>query len=232
MNSPILLLAAAAVVVAANLWVPLEARWNRAAPTGGTLPLSERELVLQERPGDSTVALLEVSWRAGTDPGGRRPEWLNQAKLAELGFDCRVPLATPEARQHYRRLGPRPVWLALTLLEPSSTNPPPARAASTRLTVVDAHRDAMALRRRFPDPTTHVVVPGIVRLTFHDGSKEAAAPREPEVRGWIGTLLPPMLFVPRPFSIPLLAAAPPPAFTATVAWGAQHIPWLTDLRPE
>ena len=93
----VLVLAAAAVVVAVNAWTLIAARHNRSDPNGGTVELTEREVRLAQVPWESTVTVLELSWDVLSDTPGRRdpPAWLDATKLAELGFDCTMPVGGP-----------------------------------------------------------------------------------------------------------------------------------------
>jgi hypothetical protein len=54
------ILAAAAIVVVSNAWIIISAHRNRASPAGGTAELTERELRLASRMGDSTAVFLEL----------------------------------------------------------------------------------------------------------------------------------------------------------------------------
>ena len=104
MKHTILLAAAGVVLLSSNAWVLVSVGRNRGAAPGGTVELTERELGLPFRIGDSTALALELRWTVfSSDPDhDRSPDWLDAAKLAELGFDCRVPLTNPQAREHYR----------------------------------------------------------------------------------------------------------------------------------
>jgi len=240
----LLLIAAAVVVVVSNLWVPVDARRNQQTASGGTLELSEDELALLPRPGESTVSLLKFRWRTAEEDHRNSPRWLDQQKLTTLGFDCHVSPSAPEASDHYRRLGNRPAWLVLTVSEQDQPPGGTPNALPTRLMVVDAGPDDASLRERYPDLSKYAIVKGVVHLSYVDRNlRSSDATTAPRLQGRIVTLLPAQIFVPRQLSS-LLDALPDrserktdqtllsaPRYTATVSWGAQHTPWLENLRP-
>lgn len=243
MKRSLLLWAAAGVVVVSNLWVVWSAHLNQRLATGGTLDLTEHELFLLPRPGESTVNLLELRWRTAGGDRRNSPAWLDQPKLAALGFDCQVPIADARARDHYRRLTDRPAWLVLTLVEPIGGVGDDARDPPTRLTVVDAASEPTMLRERYPDFRRHAITRGLVRLAYVDrntGTGETGP--WPRLQGRIVSLLPEQLFVPRSHSALLDGlssqvdaaegrASGVPRYAATVSWGARYTPWVEDLRP-
>ena len=234
-----LLVAAGMVVIISNAWVPVAVRLNQQQAEGGTLELTESELALVPQPGESTVRLLEFRWRTEEDAAARGPRWLDQAMLETLGFDCHVPLSDAKARDHYRTLGNRPAWLVLTVSEQAGPPRGDGPLPPTRLMAVDAGPDAEGLRRRYPDPGKHAIVRGVVHLSVVDlrpDSRDTGA--VPRLQGWIVTLLPAQIFVPRPDGA-VLDALPrrpsdsfmsEPRYTATVSWGTLYTPWLKQLR--
>lgn len=239
----VLVLTAVAVVLAANAWTLIAAWRNRSAPSGGTVELTERELRLVEVPWESTATLLELRWDVVSDPPEDRgpPAWLDAAKLAELGFDCTVPVDSPGARAHYASAPPAVVFLVLEYEGDAWRQAPPDRRAKTRLFVVDAGRDARQLRDRYPDPERHVIARGVVRLSVQrrrpaDGVRLA----RPRLQGRIETVLPSRIFVPQPYSRALEEfrhRGPPgpereeqPRFAVTVSWGSNYEPWVHGVR--
>ncbi len=238
------LLAAAAVVVAANGWVVFTARLNRADATGGAVELTERELGLPPMIGDSTALLLELNWnvvsRAGHEQ--RAPDWLGVEKLSELGFDCHVPATSPDARGHYSSLPARLVYLALEYDGEAAKKAGAVNSTKTRLYVVDAGREARLLRERYPDGQRYVITRGVVRIRLEERSLQDGAPlAEPRVSGWIGSVVPGQIFIPQPHSQLLQPLrlrdaessekpAGEPRFVATVRWGARYEPWVQSVR--
>jgi len=72
------------------------------------MKLTERELRLAPMPGESTVTLLNIEWDASSDQPQPEalPDWLDDRKLVELGFDGSVPLTHPLAGRYYRSMSP------------------------------------------------------------------------------------------------------------------------------
>lgn len=238
----VLLAAAAAVVLLSNLWVLVTSATNRHQDAGGVLDLTEDELAWVPRLGESTVNLLEFRWRTSEEEQRQRPRWLDAAKLASLGYDCSIPLSAATAADHYRRLGHRPAWLVLTISDPLIPPGSDPQAPPTRLTIVDAGPAAAPLREQYPDPDRYALVPGVVHLRYLDPPRASNDPqRVVRLQGEVVTVLPPQLFVPRPFTARLDQllerpgerqdrAGSSPRFRVKVAWGSQHTPWLKDLQ--
>jgi len=250
-----LILAAAAVVIVSNVWVLISARRNQSDASGGTVALTERELGLPPMAGDSTATFLELKWDTYSSVPAdlRTPEWLGATKLAELGFDCHVPLGSPDARDYYSSQSPAPVFLVLEYegeawkaanrdQETTRDRGPKARLGSkTRLFAVDAGREAGRLRQKYPDRARWVIVRGMVKPLFQDRSRrDSTALTEPRLRGWL-EVIPNQLFVPPPYSKVLQSLRRPsdqagnqagtgPRFAATVSWGARYEPWVQAVR--
>jgi hypothetical protein len=234
------------VVLAAHAWVVVSAMRNRSAAPGGTLELTERELPLRSMPAESTVVLLRLSWWGeGFSPEDRKTfNWLDPAKLTELGFDCRVPPTDSKARQHYRAMPPRSVFVVLALAgeapSPVTGNAP---ETSSRLTILDAGRDPVQLRAKYPDPSRHGITRAVVRALLLGRSREGGESQEGlRLQGWVERLLPGEIFVPRPHSEwlrDLDASAPDRSaetrresrYAVTLSWGANFEPWIRDVRP-
>lgn len=240
----VLLLIAAAVVLLVNAWALLQARHNRSDPAGGTLELTDRTVRLVEMPAESTAMLLELRWRvrSARPRQERSPEWLDAAKLSELGFDCGVPVSSPQARDHYRAMPTRPVFLVLepgAAAEQAPDQPAPDRAY---LYVVDAGCDARRLREKYPDPQRQVIARGLVRLSWEQQTAREDGPAlTPQLRGWIQTLLPEQIFVPQPHSRILEEfrhlksresgeKKSEPRFAVTISWGTDYTPWVRAVR--
>lgn len=239
-----LVLAAAGVVLLSNAWALFSSRWNRREGAGGTLELTERELQLQPMAGESTVTLLEIEWDALADDPRHRgpPRWLDEKKLAELGFDCTVPVADPAARRYYGSLPAAAVFLVLEYEGEAWREAAAQRRTGTRLFIVDAGRDAKRLRDRYPAGRSHLLTRGAIRPLLQDWDEAADAPLPaPRLRGWIQALVPNQIFVPRPHRSQLEGLKPvsrrdqeqekwAPRFAVTVAWGANYEPWVTGVR--
>lgn len=237
-------LAAAAVVVATHAWTHVSISRNRAEARGGRVELTERELRLPRESGESTALFLELEWVAAAGARDRRDTapWLNPAKLNELGFDCRVPVTQPDARDFYRAQMTALVFLVLELQSQGGEATPPNQEMRTRLVAVDAGRDPDRLREKFPDTTRHMITRGLVRLVFRDRAERTGEPlAQPRVEGRIAAVLPGQIFVAPPHNKVLAGLLgrdraerdPPggePRYAVTVSWGEDYQPWISGLR--
>jgi len=161
---------APALVLAADIFVVLKAAQNRSGEPIATMELTERELRLVRPQRESTALLLELAWEPAW--GWRKfkfedgPGWFNQAKLGEIGYDCRLPLSDPSAGAHYRAM---PAKEALAVLELKVTGEGGSlandHASWSRLLVIDAGRDFAGLRKKYPD-ARFLIVPAVVRLLY------------------------------------------------------------------
>jgi hypothetical protein len=184
--------------------------WNRSAAPESALNLSERELSLPQRSlrlMENSGLALNLNWRvAGREAGefdsgytlnGGRPEWLDVAKMAALGF----PIDAAHA-QHYLHELPREVILVMELAGPAwqralekarenASRHAAAAAANvgnkefaaramgasnklareensnSRLFVIDAGLDARLLREKYPDRNRFLLLRGTVRPTMY-----------------------------------------------------------------
>jgi hypothetical protein len=131
-----LLVAAALLVLLVNAVILAGVAWNRRAPSESVLTLSERELWLnpaslylgsEESNGLSLLlqwAIIPAQWDSRMDLSiatGKwaAPVWLDQPKLAALGFDVSWKLDDPRTPYHYDRMLPRDVLLVLELDGPA-----------------------------------------------------------------------------------------------------------------
>ena len=240
----VLVLTAVAVVLAANAWTLVAAWRNRSGPSGGTMELTEREVHLVQVPWESTATLLELSWDVLADtPRGRRcPAWLGATKLAELGFDCTVPVSSPYAKEHYAALPPALVFVVLEYEGEAWRQAHSDRERRTRLFVVDAGREPRQLRDRYADTKRYVITRGVVRLQYQERSFPDGPPLPaPRLQGWIENVVPSQIFVPQPFSRRLEVfrhrgspATQPsekkPRFAVTISWGSNYEPWVRGVR--
>ena len=239
-----MLLAAALVVLTANLAVLVKGLRNRGDAPGGTVELTDRELRLPPMSGDSTAILLSLQWEAlSTDPReGRAPEWLDAVKLEELGFDCRAPATNSHAREHYSAMLPLLRYVVLEYKREADARTARDQRPRSNLVAVDAGKDPLRLRQKYADLARYVITRGLVRPRVSDRSpQEAKPPPTPRLRGWIVELVPSTVFVPQPHSRKLQGlrqrggrtqedAAAPPRFAVTVSWGTAYEPWVRGVR--
>jgi hypothetical protein len=241
-----IVLAAAGVILAANGWLLISVSRNRSDARGGTVELTERELRLPARSGESTALFLELDWDTlSISPERRRaPQWLDAAKLAELGFDCSVAVTHPDARDHYRSMRTALVFLVLEYEGEAWKQASPDRKQKTRLFAVDAGRNPHRLREKYADATRYIITRGLVTLRFQERTipEEERLP-QPRLQGWIEAVLPDRIFVPLPHSKVLedlrdrggssedrFLVEEEPRFAVTVSWGRNHEPWVSGVR--
>jgi hypothetical protein len=241
----VLVLTAAAVVLAANAWSLIAAWRNGSGASYSSMELTERELRLVQVPWESTATLLEVRWDVISEPPRYRgpPAWLDATKLSELGFDCTVPVSSPNAKEHYASMPAAPIYLVLEYEGEAWRQACRDREPKTRLFVVDAGRDARGLRDRYADAERYIVVRGVVRLSYQKrGFPDGTPLATPRLQGRIESILPSQIFVPQPFSRRLEgfrhrgppAPEPPegePRFAVSVSWGSNYEPWVHGVRP-
>jgi hypothetical protein len=214
----------AAVVVVANAFVLVGVAIDRAGGVVQKIELTERELLIWGTSEDNTGITVRLVWRG---PG--QQEWLDRGKLAELGFDCRVAPQDPAASRHYGRLVPRPAslvieydgpewqrWVAKTRLGYEKAFP--------RLTPVDAGKDPEALRRKYPDQSHYLIVPGLIRLRLEYGGNKPAM-----VAGFLAGLLVSEIHVPLPYARTLAELRGKPYYL-TLCYGKRYEPWVCGCR--
>lgn len=129
------LIAGVALILATNIVALGSTAYNRMDTPESTLTLTQRELWLPYSfgfGGENSGLALNLRWRVlsgeeNDDTGamighvgtGGIPAWLDQAKLATLGFDVSKFENAPEGRSHYARLLPKEVLLVLELDGPT-----------------------------------------------------------------------------------------------------------------
>lgn len=161
------ILLAAALVLAADALVLVKAAHNRSGSPVAVIELTERELRLVRPRRDSTALFMELAF----EPARRRfkfedgPGWFNQAKLEELGYDCRLPLTDPSARAHYRAMPNKEAFAVLEYNEAAWGDAAGDRSLWSRLLAVDAGSDLALLRKKYPDTRRFLIVPSVVRLS-------------------------------------------------------------------
>ena len=125
--SPASVAAACGLIVVTNLAILAAAGWNRRGEPQAELSLTERELALPAARQDEGTG-LELSLVMTHEPPGviRRTarwkryelpavdyDWLDRAKLLELGFRIDLDPAHAEADDHYSHAIPKPVFLVV-----------------------------------------------------------------------------------------------------------------------
>jgi len=116
------LIAAIGLIVLTNVIVLAGVAYNRSGEPDATVQLTERELLWQDNwvsESEDSGLYLTLRWHM---PGyynynyywdRRRDTWLDQQKLAELGFDTSFPLEDKKASRYYSRQLPRQAYVVL-----------------------------------------------------------------------------------------------------------------------
>jgi hypothetical protein len=235
------LVAAAAVVIATNAFVLFGVARNRSAVTE-EIELTDRELMLQKSSEENSgVSLRQQSVNPYL---GGDEVWFDQAKLAEAGFDVRVPVTDPAAEVKYRHVLPREVFAVFALggarweawvraqeekmAQFRGVQQPSPRDTSSRLIAMDVGRDPSALRRRYPDQARFLIVRAVVRLNYwKDFNPMTASGRPPTLRGYIQEVIPNEIHVPLPFASQLAGAT---HYSVTLRYGSRYEPWVAAIR--
>jgi len=125
--SPAAVAAACGLIVVTNLSILVAVGWNRQGEPQATLSLTERELALPAARQDERTG-LELSLRTTHEPprlvrrtaNWRRYElpsvdwdWLDRAKLLELGFRLDLEASHPDAAEHYSQAMPRRAYVVV-----------------------------------------------------------------------------------------------------------------------
>ena len=241
------LLLAAALVLAADAYVLFNAARNRSGSPAAAIELTERELRLTRPHRESTALFLELAW----EPKWRRfkfedgPEWFNQDKLREVGYDCRLPLTDPSARAHYRAMPAREAFAVLEYNEAGGGDAGEDRSTWSRLRAVDAGRDPALLRRKYADARRFLVVPSLVRLFYAENWDANTRRFLPGgyLRGAVVDLLVREISVPPTESRVLKdltstddyfatpeARARGPRYSAVLYYGRNNEPWINSCR--
>jgi hypothetical protein len=120
-----MLIAGLALIALTNAVALGGVAWNRSGEPDSVLKLTQRELSNPYIYGidrESGALTLALSWRVLTDDPNLAPhflgnygspEWLNEAKLAELGFDVSRPARQDRRGRHHERLLPREALIVL-----------------------------------------------------------------------------------------------------------------------
>jgi hypothetical protein len=242
------ILLAAALVLAADAFVLVKAALNRAGAPVETIELTERELRLVRPQRESTALFLRLAWEPA--PGRFKfedgPGWFNQAKLEELGYDCRLPLADPSAPAHYGAMPAREAFAVLEYNQAALGDGNEGRSLWSRLLAVDVGRDLALLRKKYPDTRRFLIVPSLVSLIYQakwDPNLRRYAPGA-FLRGSIGQMLVSEISVPPSerrvleslrqttydyFTTPE-ARARGPRYSVVLYYGRNHEPWIGSCR--
>ena len=257
------LIAGSMIIAVTNIVALAGVAYNRSGDPESTLQLGNRELHVPASWGfesENSGMALRFSWRVlGKKPDEDQadrsyfpissgpPEWLNAAKMAELGFDVSPIDGARDSRTRYSRQLRKEVFLVLELDGPAyqemlaRAEANAARAAngrdqlnrerneSTRLFVVDAGLDADTLRAKYPSRSRHAIVRGTVRPWVVWDDNEAT------LSGDVSALSVEQLNVPLAFRAPFephyerrsrRAVGVP--FTLSVAFGRRLEPWIVS----
>jgi hypothetical protein len=253
-----------ALIGLTNAVVLAGAGWNRSGELDSLLSLTERELrppYAWEGGKENSALALELRWRvlaertpmrgAYTFHGGGWPQWLDAAKMAELGFDTTHASAksqlTREVFVVLERDGPAYAEsLARTAAQARQLAARNERDAdkkaademleretstNSRLFAVDAGLDHGVLRARFADRHRYAIVragvralvssPGSAAAGFIDGLSVARINVPREMRSSFDGLLP---------EADGTRPGPGRRFDAQVAFGQRLEPWLAWAR--
>jgi hypothetical protein len=238
---------AAILVILANAWVLVSVWLNRADTPGGTVELTERELRLERVSDESTVLFLKIEWDTlrsklpGDPHHWRSAEWLDAAKMADLGFPPPPVLPTADDPHVRYRSYTIPVYVVLEFEGEAWKQAPANRRQATRLFAVDAGHDPQLLRERYPDPTRHILTRGLVRSFLERRTSPDGERLPPRLRGTLRQLLSPRIFISDHHDRELANLSEldrdsgqqgggDPRFTATVSWGTDYVPWLQEVR--
>jgi len=243
-----ILVAAAAVLVSNGL-----ALWHAASNRAGTdaeVVLTERELPMSAQEKDDTGIWLRLNW---TPPFAFNVnDWLDRAKLRELGFDVTADPLQEAASRRYFSEPPRAAFAALEYDGPAwqkylssyeaslkNTNSPQSadqlarvRDRGSRLVPIDVATDPAALRAHHPNTSRVLIVPATVRVTY------AGSGTGQRLTGYLQPALTD-IHVPLPLSRQLNGMTPlsiySPEFRSRyevrLRFGTHHEPWVAGITP-
>jgi hypothetical protein len=245
----IAILLAAALVLAADILVVVKAARNRSGSPLAAIELTERELRLVRPQRESTALFLELAWEPAWGWGRFQfedgPGWFNQAKLEEIGYDCRMALSDPSAAAHYRAMTAKEAFAVLEYREAGGGGVSNDRSAWSRLVAVDVGRSFAPLRKKYPD-ARFLIVPSLVRLLYTvewDANARRDAPGA-YLRGAVVEMLVGQISVPpsqrsvlqalRQTTSEYLATpearARGPRYSVVLYYGRNYEPWIGSCR--
>ena len=236
--------AAAALVIASNAVALIGVALNRSA-VAQQIDLTERELTVDKLSEDNSGVSLHLRWVNSVPDDG--PGWFGADKLAELGFDVRMPVTDPSAETRYRNVLPRDAFVALELggatweawvskqeereqhIYNASRGPSWARAG-TRLIAIDAGRDPAALRRRYPDQARYLIVQATIRLSPGRWGPPTDRRTFDYLSGYIQQITPDEIHLPLPYAS-AISGAKQNKYIVTLSYGNRYEPWIAMFRP-
>lgn len=228
--SPGLFLAAAAVLISNG--AALAHVWLNRSSVESEVVLTEREMPKVGQEQDDTGVSLRFEWANVRGVGVE--DWLNGAKLRELGFDVGAGTAAEAAMPRYYSLLPRPVFVALEY-DGLAWQRYRGFGVISRLVPIDASLDAGALRARHSDRSRVLIVSATVRVI------SAGPGNAQQIVGLTGALEPLIaeIHVPLPLSRSLdsiqgsinINAGPSfqPRYEVHLRFGAHHEPWVESV---
>jgi hypothetical protein len=272
------LLAGAGLILITNAIALIGAAYNRRPPPESSLHLTQREVRPSYAPWgvrENSGMAVAVHWRLASGAGEElddlgydygpydgSPDWLDGAKLRELGFDVSDVEDMDRRSNAYRRQLPREALLVLEYDGPAyqrslqrsrehAAREEQLRVANpgrkefeeraerakehaqreerdnSRLFVIDAGRDARALREKYPDLSRYAVVHGRVRLYV------GQVAQKPRLTGYVSGLGIDEINVPKPFRAVFdgspehrFASHPTWPYEVTIAIGRRLEPWI------
>jgi hypothetical protein len=130
-----------------------------------------------------------------------------------------VPAEAPSASTYYNRQPSRKALVVFDFGGSAQKDVPP-------LVVVDAGRDFVGLRAKYPDQARYLIITTLIRarVNFHLGSKS------PVVEGWCD-LLANRIHVPQPYARTLQELRGKGSYHLTLCYGKRLEPWVCGCRP-
>ena len=126
-----ILIAGVVLILFGNAVALIGVAYNRSGEPDAVVELSERELTSPygfRASKENSGLTLRLNWRADVDPeslsssikfAGGDTLWLNEDKLAELGFDINVSPKDPDAERRHEKTLPRKAYVVLEFNGPA-----------------------------------------------------------------------------------------------------------------
>jgi len=154
-NKTTALVTGMAMIVLGNAVALTGVYYNRSGTPDAEVTLTQRELRLPYSGGfesENSGITLNLNWRVKDDHSDYAtnwgyPEWLNENKLSELGFDTSIPKTAHDATTRYRKMLPREAYIVLEY------NGPAYEVQLQR--VRENLRQQQQLAAEHPDDATH-----------------------------------------------------------------------------
>jgi len=253
------LTAGTAVIVIANAFALIHATRNRLGTADAELTLTNRELSFSRSASeDDSGMTLNLRWTTlGNDfslYGNASPNWLDREKLQALGFDCSVSPNGHDAVRFYQRQKQRETFVALEYDGPAwrawldayhNAAAQQAKSGSamrdssgdqSRLVPIDAGFNAEALRVRYPNRSSVIILPAAVSLALVPYTDPERKPDTQSAKRLEGSIqqLASSIHVPRPFSDEFLRRYRPQenitGYSVSLRYGALHEPWVLNVE--